>query len=151
MDRKEIEADGVEMSGLDAMLASEEEITPSSGFLSAVMERVEEEASAPPPIPFPWMRALPGIAVVVGVFGWMGVELVRVGVPAIGQSLPELRLAGYGADTAGDGSSAGTGGMGSAGAGAFGGFLVAYAQAGGARGAAVGRVSPRCYSIAKTA
>ena len=88
MDRKEIEADGVEMSGLDAMLASEEEITPSSGFLSAVMERVEEEASAPPPIPFPWMRALPGIAVVVGVFGWMGVELVRVGVPAIGQSLP---------------------------------------------------------------
>lgn len=76
------------MSGLDAMLASEEEITPSSGFLSAVMERVEEEASAPPPIPFPWMRALPGIAVVVGVFGWMGVELVRVGVPAIGQSLP---------------------------------------------------------------
>jgi hypothetical protein len=88
MDRKEIEADGVEMSGLDAMLASEEEITPSSGFLSAVMERVEEEASAPPPIPFPWMRALPGIAVVVGVFGWAGVELVRAGVPAIGQSLP---------------------------------------------------------------
>jgi hypothetical protein len=85
---KKNEFDGTEMSELEKMLASEGEITPSSGFLSAVMERVEEEASAPKRIPFPWVRALPGIAVAVGLFGWMGVELVRAGVPAMGQGLP---------------------------------------------------------------
>jgi len=88
MEKSKMESDAGEMTGLDAMLALEEEITPSSGFLSAVMERVQEEASAPPPIPFPWKRAVPGIALVAGVFGWLGVELVRAGVPAIGQSLP---------------------------------------------------------------
>jgi hypothetical protein len=88
MEKSKMESDAGEMTGLDAMLALEEEITPSSGFLSAVMERVQEEASAPPPIPFPWKRAVPGIALVAGVFGWLGMELVRAGVPAIGQSLP---------------------------------------------------------------
>jgi hypothetical protein len=88
MDRKKMDLDVAEMSGLDAMLASESEIVPSSGFLSAVMERVKEEASAPAPIPFPWKRALPGLALVAGVFGWLGVELVRAGVTAMGQSLP---------------------------------------------------------------
>jgi hypothetical protein len=88
MDRKKMEFDTAEKTELDAMLASEEEIRPSSGFLAAVMERVEEEASAPKPIPFPWLRALPGVVAVVGVFGWMGVELVRAGVPAMGQGLP---------------------------------------------------------------
>jgi len=88
MDRKKMDLDVAEMSGLDAMLASESEIVPSSGFLSAVMERVKEEASAPAPIPFPWKRALPGLALVAGVFGWLGVELVRAEIPAMGQSLP---------------------------------------------------------------
>jgi hypothetical protein len=83
MDRDEMKSETTEMAGLDAVLASEEEIVPSSGFLSAVMERVQEEASAPAPIPFPWKRALPGFALVAGVFGWMGVELVRAGVPAM--------------------------------------------------------------------
>jgi len=86
MDRKKMDLDVAEMSGLDEMLASESEIVPSSGFLSAVMERVKEEASAPAPIPFPWKRALPGLALVAGVFGWLGVELVRAGVTAITQS-----------------------------------------------------------------
>jgi hypothetical protein len=70
MDKSKMESDAGEMTGLDAMLALEEEITPSSGFLSAVMERVQEEASAPPPIPFPWKRAVPGIVLVAGVL-WM--------------------------------------------------------------------------------
>jgi len=34
------------------------------GFLASVMDRVREEAAAPPPIPFPWKRALPGMALV---------------------------------------------------------------------------------------
>jgi hypothetical protein len=62
---------------IDHILATEEELIPSSGFLASVMERVEEEAAAPPPIPFPWKRAVPGILLASGVFGWGAVELVR--------------------------------------------------------------------------
>ena len=47
---------------LDRILV-ETEILPSSGFTASVMGAVRREASAPPPIPFPWKRALPGIAV----------------------------------------------------------------------------------------
>lgn len=39
----------------------QEEILPSSGFAASVMEAVRREAAAPPPIPFPWKRALPGV------------------------------------------------------------------------------------------
>lgn len=63
---------------IDHILATEEELIPSSGFLSSVMEHVQEEAAAPPPIPFPWKRAIPGILLASGVFGWGVVELVRV-------------------------------------------------------------------------
>ena len=48
---------------LDRILSGEEEIIPSSGFAASVMEAVRREASTPPPIPFPWSRALPGIIV----------------------------------------------------------------------------------------
>lgn len=68
---------------IEAVLAGEEELIPSSGFLASVMERVQEEATALPPIPFPWMRALPGILLAVGVFGWAAFELVRLGLPAL--------------------------------------------------------------------
>ena len=47
---------------LDRILADEEEVVPSSAFTASVMEAVRREASAPPPIPFPWTRALPGLA-----------------------------------------------------------------------------------------
>jgi hypothetical protein len=47
----------------DRMLSSEDEILPSSGFAVAVMDAVRREAAAPPPIPFPWKRALPGMIV----------------------------------------------------------------------------------------
>jgi len=47
---------------IDRMLAAETGIEPSSGFAGAVMERVRGEAATPPPIPFPWARALPGLA-----------------------------------------------------------------------------------------
>ena len=48
---------------VDRMLSSEDEILPSSGFAVAVMDAVRREAAAPPPIPFPWKRALPGMIV----------------------------------------------------------------------------------------
>jgi len=44
---------------LDRILSKQDDIQPSSGFAASVMEAVHEEASAPPPIPFPWKRALP--------------------------------------------------------------------------------------------
>jgi hypothetical protein len=78
---------------IEAILASEEELIPSSGFLASVMESVREEAAAPPPIPFPWKRALPGILATTGVFAWGAVELLRQGLPALGSSaLPQLHL-----------------------------------------------------------
>ncbi len=78
---------------VDRILSSEEAFVPSSGFLAAVMDRVEQEAAAPPPIPFPWKRALPGFVLIAAVFGWLAVDLVRLGIPALKQTtLPTPHL-----------------------------------------------------------
>ena len=53
---------------LDHILSESDEIIPSSGFAASVMEAVQREAAAPPPIPFPWKRALPGLAVAAFAF-----------------------------------------------------------------------------------
>jgi hypothetical protein len=50
---------------LDRWLVDDDAIVPSSGFTASVMEAVEREASMPPAIPFPWTRALPGLAALV--------------------------------------------------------------------------------------
>ncbi len=76
-------------SAIEAILLDEQELIPSSGFLAATMERVREEAAAPKPIPFPWLRALPGLVLVAGVVGWCGYEMVRVGYA----EAPEVTLA----------------------------------------------------------
>jgi hypothetical protein len=47
---------------LDHILSREEEIFSSAGFSARVMDVVRSEASAPPPIAFPWKRAWPGLA-----------------------------------------------------------------------------------------
>jgi hypothetical protein len=93
MDRNK--KDGMEMdqSMIEAILATEEELIPSSGFLASVMETVQEEARLPQPIPFPWKLAVPDILLVLGVFGWGGFELLRLGLPALGSiSLPPPHL-----------------------------------------------------------
>jgi hypothetical protein len=87
MDSKKKKSEAMNLSRMDEILATEEELVPSSGFLTAVMERVGEEAAAPAPIPFPWRRALPGFVLAAGVFGWAGVELVRQAVPAMRENL----------------------------------------------------------------
>ena len=46
---------------LDRILSAETGIVPSSGFTVRVMDAVRRQA-APPPLPFPWKRALPGLA-----------------------------------------------------------------------------------------
>ncbi len=35
-----------------------EPVEPSAGFQARVMRRIRQEAATPPPIPFPWRRAL---------------------------------------------------------------------------------------------
>jgi hypothetical protein len=80
MDLNKQETDAKELSRIDGILASEEEIVPSSGFLAGVMERVEEEARMPALIPFPWKRALPGFVLIAVILVWGAVELVRWGV-----------------------------------------------------------------------
>jgi|HubBroStandDraft_4_1064222.scaffolds.fasta_scaffold189341_2 hypothetical protein len=68
---------------VNRMLSSEDEILPSSGFAAAVMDAVRREAAVPPPIPFPWKRALPGMIVagLVFVLAVMAVVAVIVYLP----------------------------------------------------------------------
>jgi hypothetical protein len=46
---------------LDRILAGEEALEPSSGFVSSVMETVRREVEEPPPLPFPWARFAAGL------------------------------------------------------------------------------------------
>jgi hypothetical protein len=48
---------------INRILSREDEILPSSGFAVSVMDAVRREVATPPPIPFPWKRALPGLVV----------------------------------------------------------------------------------------
>jgi hypothetical protein len=73
-----------------------EQLEPSSGFVLSVMESVQAEAAAPPPIPFPWRRALPafvlalcGMAMLVGLVLWAGGSGAAA-APAHAQSMPSL-------------------------------------------------------------
>jgi len=93
MNRTETDRTEMNLNSIDPILASEAPLVPSSGFLASVMERVREEAVAPPPIPFPWKRALPGMTLLVGVFGWGFFEFVRGGLPtaaAVSVAIPHL-------------------------------------------------------------
>jgi hypothetical protein len=82
-----------ELGAIDQILATEAELIPSSGFLAATMERVREEAARPKPIPFPWVRALPGIVLVVVVLGWCGIELASAGLGSAREvSFPQLHV-----------------------------------------------------------
>ncbi len=62
---------------IDRILANEGELIPSSGFVASVMERICEEVVAPPPIPFPWKRAVPGLALAGIGLGWGVIEVTR--------------------------------------------------------------------------
>ncbi len=47
-----------------ALASDHDHILPSSGFSASVMAAIAHDAGAPAPIPFPWKRALPGIAAI---------------------------------------------------------------------------------------
>ena len=80
---------------IDRILATEETLLPSSGFLASVMERVREEAAAPAPIPFPWKRALPGMVVAAGILGAGAFEFARHALPPAGEltlAVPQISV-----------------------------------------------------------
>ena len=66
------------------ILATEEELMPTSGFVVSVMDRVRQEAALPAPTPFPWMKAILIILVASGAVSWGAVELVHQGLPGLG-------------------------------------------------------------------
>lgn len=68
----------------DRILSGEADLVPSSGFAASVMDAVRSEASAPPPIPFPWRRALPGIAAGVLALVYLFIGAFRQSVPSPG-------------------------------------------------------------------
>ena len=72
---------------LDRILSAEQDIVPSANFARNVMDKVRMEASAPPPIPFPWKRALPGgILCVLAVVAVLVTAVLRPGP----QRVPEV-------------------------------------------------------------
>ena len=82
----------MEREKLDRILADEEELVPSSGFLASVMERVETEAVAPAPIPFPWKRMIPGFVLALSVLVWAAVEMAQSLHLGGGLALPMTHL-----------------------------------------------------------
>ena len=66
------------------ILATEEELMPSSGFQASVMDRVRQEAALPAPMPFPWMKAILILLLASGAVSWGAVELVHQGLPGLG-------------------------------------------------------------------
>jgi hypothetical protein len=66
---------------IDRAMAPHDTIVPASGFVSAVMARVHEEASATRPLAFPWLRALPGLAAIACAFVWALVTLPPASAP----------------------------------------------------------------------
>ena len=77
---------GQDEGEIDRILSREDEILPSSGFAISVMDAVRYEAAAPPPIPFPWKRALPGLVVGGFVLALVFVTVVAAIVQSIGAS-----------------------------------------------------------------
>lgn len=82
----------IESDPIDRILASEEPILPSSGFLTSVMERVQEESRLPARISFPWKRAIPGAILATGVFGWGAYQFIYYGISVRNLTLPQLNL-----------------------------------------------------------
>ena len=71
---------------LDRILSRQETIVPSSGFAARVMEAVEQEAVAPPPIPFPWRRALPGLVACLALLGFLVMKVATDWIQSSGSA-----------------------------------------------------------------
>lgn len=76
-----------EINELDRALAAnyrndpDADIVPSSGFAHAVMDAVRAAKAAPPPIPFPWTRALLSLGTVAVILGVAASGVIPVASP----------------------------------------------------------------------
>lgn len=69
---------------LDALLTSDETVTPSPGFVASVMQAVHQSAKAPSAIRFPWRRFAAGIL--------LGLLCLTLGIPLLlGKDLSDIR------------------------------------------------------------
>jgi len=78
---------------MDRILLRQDEIRPSSGFTASVMEAVRREAAAPPPIPFPWKRALPFLVITALVLAVVVVAGVAVIVQIVREPTSQVATA----------------------------------------------------------
>lgn len=63
---------------IDQQLAgNSEQLAPSSGFALSVMEAIETQVAEPPPIAFPWRRALPGLAALLCCLSVLAIMLLQ--------------------------------------------------------------------------
>ena len=62
---------------LEHILSRHVDIVPSSGFVASVMDAVRSETAGPPPIAFPWKRAIPGLAAAAILLVSVVVVLIR--------------------------------------------------------------------------
>lgn len=102
---------------LDRFLSTEQPIVPSANFARNVMDKVRTEAAAPPPIPFPWKRALPGLVLcVAGLVAMCAAAFQRSGPPPLreapGPSIWTATWAGLATNLAGPLRAANAGGVG---------------------------------------
>jgi hypothetical protein len=85
---------------LDRLLSNQEDIVPSSGFVANVMDAVERAASTPPPIPFPWKYALPGLTACLIALAALAFLALRSpaprAAPALAAAIEGLRAIGAG-------------------------------------------------------
>jgi hypothetical protein len=58
-DDQQAEFDRLLEAHLGPSASAIDHLVPSSGFAHSVMDAVHQQATAPPPIPFPWKRLLP--------------------------------------------------------------------------------------------
>jgi hypothetical protein len=79
---------------LDRILGGEDDVIPSSGFHASVMEAIHREATAPPPIPFPWKRAWPAFAAAAVALALSLVLVAQSGSPIFDALLPAAKSAG---------------------------------------------------------
>ena len=78
---------------LDRVLRNDSDsILPPSGFSAAVMTAVTHEATVPAPIPFPWKRALPGLAAVLAAVVLLIAAIASVAHSAGGSDRVATRL-----------------------------------------------------------